>query len=665
MSNNFKATFTPFKIGKVEIKNRLTIAPMGDGYNGLGGPYAEYSDTGIADIVERAKGGWGAIFLGCTMFPDNKVDPAINGPIYDILQFPGFFTKQANAMNERIGFYGMKAFQQVTMGWGRNYGMYAPSPAPSFYDPSTMSPELSKEQIAQKIDAMVQMAKICKDGGFAGVEIHAMHWGYLLDNFAMALINHREDEYGGCLENRLRVCKEIVEGIKNACGADYPVTMRLGLKSYIKGFNKASLHGDEEAGRTLEEGIRIAQLLEQYGYDAINADVGIYDSFYYAAQPTYMGLSQVLPLAEACKKEINEIPVIACSRMNDPFTNEEAFASGKIDAVAIGRQSLADPFYPQKLERGEVEDIRPCIGCNVGCMGNLHQGKPVTCAVNPTVRKQTTQTLAKSLEPKKVAVIGGGIGGMEFAIDATKMGHDVTIYEKSDKLGGLALPASAHEFKDDLKRLVKWYEYQIKKAGIKVEFNSEMDAEKIKALKPDVAVIAIGSKPIMPPIEGIDHAKCSSGVDVLNGKVKLGKTVAIVGGGLVGCETAIDYAAQGRDVTIIEAAPAVLAASAAVDITVSMMVKDLLEDHKVKILAGHKIEAITDEGAVVSPTAGGEKMVVPADNVVMSIGMRPVKNTLRDDLRGAGIDIYELGDCAKVGNVYTVVHGAYEIARNL
>ena len=662
MSNQFQHLLSPFKIGKTEIKNRLCVAPMGDGYLGLGGPFAEYSDVGIQHIVERAKGGWGAFFAGCTMFPDNKVDPF--DPNYAVLNHPAYFMKQGLLLNERCDFFGMKVFQQVTMGWGRNYGMYSSSPNPAFYDPSATSPELSKEQIRQKIDCMVEFAQLCKSSGFAGVEIHALHWGYLLDNFAMALTNHREDEYGGSLENRLRVCREIVEGIKQVCGQDYPVTMRLGLKSYIKGFNRSSLHGEDEAGRTLEEGVRIAKLLEQYGYDAMSVDVGIYDSFYYACQPTYMGNGQIIPLAEACKRELS-IPVLACSRMNDPRVNENAVKRGQCDAVVIGRQSLADPDYPKKLEMGQPEDIRPCIGCNVGCIGNLHRGAPVSCAVNPISRKETTTALTRVLTPKKVAVVGGGLGGMEVAVDARLRGHDVTIYEKTDRLGGLLIPASAHHFKKDLQKLIAWYQHQIEKLGIPVEYNTEMTAEKLIACKPDAAVIAVGSQPVVPRIDGADHPKCVTGVDVLNGKVWLGQEIVIVGGGLVGCETAIDYASQGKKVTIVEAADDVLAASAMIDITISMLVKDMLEDNHVKLMTGYKIQGVNDKGAVVVPTAGGDPVEVAADNVILSIGMRPVKDELSQKLAGEGIELYRTGDCARVGNVYTVVHGAYEVARAL
>lgn len=657
--NQFEHLLSPFKIGKTEIKNRLCVAPMGDGYLGLGGPFAEYSDVGIQHIVERAKGGWGAFFAGCTMFPDNKVDPF--DPIYNVLGHPGSFLKQGLLLNERCEYFGMKNFQQVTMGFGRNYGMLSSSTNPSFYDPDAVTSVLTKDQIKQKIETMVEFSLLCKNSGFAGVEIHALHWGYLLDNFAMALTNHRTDEYGGSLENRLRVCKEVLEGIKQTCGQDFPVTMRLGLKSYIKGFNQPSLHGEDEAGRTLEEGIRIAKLLEQYGYDAMSVDVGVYDSFYYACQPTYMGNGQIIPLAEACKKELN-IPVLASSRMNDPFVSEQAIADGKLDAVVIGRQSLADPYYPKKLEMGKPEAIRPCIGCNVGCIGNLHRGAPVSCAVNPVSRKELFSGLEKALTPKKVAVIGGGLGGMEVAVDAKRRGHDVTIYEKGDKLGGLLRPASAHDFKDDLKQLVKWYEYEIDKLGIPVQLGSEMTADKIKALKPDVAVIAIGSQPIMPRISGYDHPKCVSGVDALSGSVPLGDNIVVVGGGLVGCEIAIDFAKEGKNVTIVEAAPEVLAASAKVDITISMMVKDMLEDEHVNIMAGYKIEGVNDRGAVVKPAEGGNDIQLEADNVIMSIGMRPLEDTLSAELMGEGIEVYKTGDCAKVGTVYTVVHGAFELA---
>jgi len=662
MSNHFKHLLSPFKIGKTEIKNRLCVAPMGDGYLGLGGPFAEYSDVGIQHIVERAKGGWGAFFAGCTMFPDNKVDPF--DPNYSVLNHPASFMKQGLLLNERCEYFGMKIFQQVTMGWGRNYGMSSSSANPSFYDPSVMSAELTKEQIKQKIDTMVEFSLLCKNSGFAGVEVHALHWGYLLDNFAMAITNHREDEYGGSLENRLRVCKEIIEGIKQACGSDYPVTMRLGLKSYIKGFNQPSLHGEDEAGRTLEEGIRIAKLLEEYGYDAMSVDVGIYDSFYYACQPTYMGNGQIIPLADACRKALS-IPVLASSRMNDPYINEQAVAEGKCDAVVIGRQSIADPYYPKKLEMGEPEAIRPCIGCNVGCIGNLHRGAPVSCAVNPISRKETFAGLEKALVPKKVAVIGGGLGGMEVAIDAKLRGHDVTIYEKTDKLGGLLIPASAHTFKDDLKNLLNWYKYEIGKLEIPVEYNSEMTVDKIKALKPDAVVIAIGSRPVIPKIEGCDHTKCASGVDALNGNVQLGQDIIVVGGGLVGCEMAIDFASEGKNVTIVEAAPEVLAASAMVDITISMMIKDMLADHNVKIMVGYMIDSVNDKGAIITEVDNGQQIQLEADNVLLSIGMRPAEDTLTEELKGEGIELYRTGDCAKVGTVYTVVHGAYELAQAL
>lgn len=366
MENQFKNLLSPFKIGNLTVKNRFCVAPMGQtrGYNGHG----EWNEEGIEYFNLRAKGGWGAIFTGA-MTTDMQVDPFAPEPPASPLLSPANFMRTSLHMNERIHTYDARIFAQITMGLGRNYGNPSPSELPSFINPGAMTKELTKEEIKSKIDAMVQAAALMKASGFDGVEVHSIHWGYLLDEFAMEFMNHRTDEYGGTLENRLRAAREIVEGIKQVCGSDYPVTMRLGLKTFIKGFYQASLDGSEEVGRTLEEGIEIAKLLESYGYDALNVDTGIYDSFYYAAPPCYMERGFMLPLAEAAKKAVN-IPILCGGgRLDDPYLLEQAIADGKIDAVSLGRASLADPDFPKKVEMGTVERIRPCIVCNNGCLG--------------------------------------------------------------------------------------------------------------------------------------------------------------------------------------------------------------------------------------------------------------------------------------------------------
>lgn len=662
MNTEFSHLLSPLTIGKTTFKNRLCVAPMGDGpYGNLFGAHGELSQNGLEYLTERARGGWGLFFGGC-LITDYKVDP--HDPHCAFMLHKADFRKRAMRVNELAEYHGMKIVQQITVGQGRNQlGGFSCSPNEVFGNPGLYSPVLTRDQIKMKIDCIVEGAQLMKDSGFAGVEVHALHWGYLLDQFAMSITNKREDEYGGSLENRLRICKEIVEGIKQTCGADFPVSMRFGLKSYIKGLEKPNFTGEEEAGRTLEEAVKIASLLELYGYDMLDVDAGMYDSFYYACAPMYMPQGYVIPLAEKVKEAVS-IPVLCGSRMDDPYMADRAIAEGKIDAAVLGRPSLADPYFAKKVEMGRIDKIRPCIACNVGCMGKLRNGEHTSCAVNPTLRKESYYRAECALVSRKIAVIGGGLAGMEVARTAKMRGHEVAIYEKTDRLGGLLNPAGAHDFKKEIRKLLDWYKGEIRDLDIPVHYNTEMTKEKLLELKPDVAVFAIGSRPVMPPIDGIDHPRCISGADALDGKGAIGQKVAVVGAGLVGCEIAIDYAMQGREVTLIEAGAAPLGESKMINIMTRQMIPDMLEHYHVKLMMHHRIKSINDQGAVVAPVSGGEDITVDADTVIMSIGMRPVQ-TFEKELWGSGIETHSIGDCHAVGNVYTVINGAFEVANNL
>lgn len=661
MNHEFENLMTPITIGKTTFKNRLFVSPMGLSYNDVIGPFGEYNRHAIEYVGERAKGGFGAMFLGA-LVPDKEVDPC--DPAAHFMNHQMQFMATAAEMNERAGLFGMKVIQQLSLGLGRNYpGLYSCSENPVFGFPGMTSPALTHDQVKKKVESVVTASGLLKASGFTGVEVHALHWGYLMDQFAMAIFNHREDEYGGCLENRLRVVRECVEGIKQVCGSDFLVCMRLGLKSYIKDVNVASFTGDEEAGRTLEEGLRIARLCEEYGYDMLNVDVGTYDSFYHAAPPQYMPKGHVIPLAAEAKKVVN-IPVICGSNMNDFRLSESAIAEGKLDAIVVGRASLADPHLAKKLEAGKPEEIRPCIGCQVGCFWKPLSGKITSCAVNPTLFKEGYYQITPAVDVKKVAVIGGGVGGMEAARIAKMRGHDVTIYEKTDVLGGMNIPASSHEFKGSLGQLREWYKRQIAKLDIPVVYNCEMTAEKLRELAPDVAIVGIGAKAVMPPIPGIDNGKACTCVDALNHKAAIGDTVVVVGGGQTGCEIAVDYAMNGKKVTLIEAAADVLAVSPMVSVQTNMMLHDMLAHYGVTVMTNTKISAVTEKGAVVESVASGEKVEIACSNVVMSVGLKPL-NSFADELKGSGILVYEIGDGASVGNHYTAIHSAFHTAINL
>lgn len=639
----------------------MCVAPMGGGYGDLQGPRGEYTETALEYFSERARGGFGIIFAGA-LYPDRNVDPSDQS--FNFMHHQDDFAKMAARINERAGFYGSKIIQQVTMGLGRNYaGLYAPSELEVYDFPDTKSLVLTKEQIKSKINDVVEASQLMKRSGFAGVEVHAMHWGYLLDQFAMAITNHREDEYGGSLENRMRAAKEIVQGIKQTCGDDFIVSMRLGLKSYIAGLNKRNFTGEDEKGRTLEEAVRIAKILQDAGYDLLNVDVGIYDTFYYAAPPMYMPEGHVIPLAAEVKKAV-DIPIFCGSRMNDPYKGEQAIADGMIDGIVLGRPSLADPYYPHKVEMGRPDKIRPCIGCT-SCVYKIFDGcEHVACAVNPELQKESYYKAVPALVKKDVAVIGGGIAGMEAARTAKKRGHNVTIYEKSDRLGGLLIPASSHIFKKNLRELLEWYISEIKDLDIPVVFHADMDADAIKRLNPDVVINAVGSHAIMPDIDGADHPKCKTAVDVLTNHIPLGKKVVCVGGGQVGCECAIDFAAQGVEVTLVEALPEILQASKMISPSVGQMLPDLLEHYKVDVKTGYVITAVNDTGAVITSADGKETIEIPADMVIMSLGIRSNHN-MREEFFGSGIEYYSVGDAEQAGNVYTCVHSAYDVAKTI
>jgi len=656
MRKDYKNLFSPYDIGKVKIKNRYAVAPMGGvKFTALG----TYDADAIDFYVNCAKGGFGLIFSN-SLGTDLEVDP--NSPLDRLFPIynPKAFISSCVFMNERIHSYNAKIFCQITMGPGRNgAGKLTPSELPYYFAPDKKSRALTKEEIKSKITSLIRSAIIAKDAGFDGVDIHAMHWGYLIDEFAMSMMNHRTDEYGGSFENRMRVAKEIVEGIKKECGSDFPVTIRVSLKGYIKDFNVGSYTGEDEAGRTVEEAIEICKALESYGYDGLSVDVGTYESFYHACPPSYIPKGNYIDLAEAAKKEVN-IPVLLAGRMNDPKICEEALEDEKIDAVVLGRAVLADPEYVSKLERGQEEKIRPCLACNQGCIGRDLSNGAVSCAVNPSVLRKKSYGISKADISKRVMVIGGGVAGMEAARVLFLRGHDVTLYEASDHLGGNLLPAGAHTFKQPVLELSEWYKRELRDLGVPIRLNSKVTPDLIEQSNPDGVIFAIGSVPIMPPIQGIE--KTISSIQALSSDAQIGDRVIVIGGGLVGCELAIEYGIEGKDVTVVEALPNILSAGAPVPFMNKMCIVEMMDYYNVEVKTGSRVNEITDTGAIITIDEKEEELY--ADTVVMAVGFRAVKS-FSEELRGRGMEVYEIGDGRKVGSVMTSIWDAYEIARSV
>nr|WP_304432359.1 FAD-dependent oxidoreductase [uncultured Acetatifactor sp.] len=648
----------PLQIGRLTIKNRFCMAPIGGGQHHL--PGGGLKDETIQYLVERAKGGFGLIFTGA-IAADGTVDPYTGvGPT--ILQNPDAFKMTATELNERAGAYGTKIFAQITMGLGRNYpNLPAPSSVHVFRHPGEVSPELTRDQIKSKIESVVKASKIAKESGFSGVEVHSIHWGYLLDQFALSMTNHRTDEYGGSLENRLRAAREILEGIKQECGSDFPVSMRLGLKTFVKGFEQASLTGEEEIGRTLEEGIAIAKLLESYGYDCLNVDTGIYDSFYYACPPMYMPKGYLVELAAKAKEAVN-IPILAGGRMNEADIAEKAIRDGKIDAVVLGRAALADPEYPNKVLTGHTEKIRPCIACNQGCITRLQQGKQPTCAVNPSAMREVRYALRPCVQPKKVVVVGGGVAGMEAARTAAMRGHKVFLYEKNGSLGGNLIPGGSHSFKKEVRELNAWYQNELKALPVEIHTGETVTSEQLRNMDADVIILATGSVPVMPNIPGMDDKKVLGCMEAFAHPEKVGQKVMVIGGGLVGCEMALDYAQDGKEVMVVEALPKILSAGILSPIPNGQMIHDLFEHHHVTVLEKHRLSAV--ENGKVILESDGQKKVLDADTVVIAVGFRPAPS-MAQELQRCGAVVYEIGDGQKVSTILHAVWDGYEVGNNI
>lgn len=669
-ANKYAPLLEPFKIGNVELRNRFIMGPMGMGWQT--DPQGAFTDEAADFYAERAKGGFAAIVTGVQLV-DQEVDPRM-GP-YDVaLKHPEHFVEQSRKTTAAVEAAGAKIFLELGFGVGRNYPTFkAPSALPAHNFPTFMSTPLTRKEIGIKRDAIIRSAVLGKEAGFAGVDLHTLHWGYLLDQFVLTITNHRTDEYGGMLDNRLRLVRETVEGIHRECGNDYPVMIGLGVKSFIKGFDQPSLFGEDEAGRTVEESIEIAKCLEEMGIVAIMTDVGIYDSFYYACPPSYMPKGHGLEYYKPVKEAVN-IPILARSRMGDPNVALRALTEGVADAVVMSRPSLADPEFPNKVAAGKADRIRPCIGCNMGCIGRcLETQQHESCAANPRACFESAHPPKKTASPKKIAVVGGGVAGMQAALTAVENGHQPEIFEKSAVLGGELNAAGAHEFKEDIHGLRDWYIAELKEQNVPIHMNSEFSTELYKEGQFDTVIMATGASSVVPTsIPGIE--KAITAVELLEENVDPGETVVVVGGGMVGCETAVDLAQKGKKVTIVEMLVDVLS-SEFVPQQHKMMLQDMIKAYNVDVCADYKLVEVTDEGAVVevanklftidmagnllTSLKAGDRKTLKADKVILSIGLKPNK-TITEELRAIGAEVIEVGSTKRAGNVIDATHDAYE-----
>ncbi len=682
----YEALFTPWKIGNVEIKNRIVMCPMGGtslfGWFELTG--CGFDKEAAKLFLERANNNVGLIIPGIAPLRDTFWGKWL-------WQNPKMFEELKEFMDE-IHKTGAKLFIQLTAGMGRSWAiteligplhknkftrailkpildtsheLASPSEQPARWAPDIICPEMTKHQIHEIIEAFAKTAKLCRDAGVDGVEVHAVHEGYLLDQFAIEFFNKRTDEYGGSFENRYRFAAEVVKAIKAECGEDFPVSLRYSVESKMKGFREGAVPGEKyiEVGRNMEESERAAKYLQDAGYDMLNADNGTYDSWYWAHPPMYMPQNCNLDDVAHIKKFV-DIPVVCAGRM-EPDVGAKAVAEGRIDGVGIARQFLADGEWVTKLIEDRIEDIRPCICCHAGCF-NFSSSKGhyntqdltdtmglARCALNPETMQSKKYYVKPAKKAKNVAVIGGGIGGMEAAILLTKRGHKVTIYEKTDKLGGVFVAAAAPSFKEKDRELIAWYIREVQKLPIEVKLNTEI--KDISAIKADEIIIATGAKAKRIPIPGVE--KSVEAVDYLLGNKTVGNKVVVIGGGLTGCEIAYDLYLQGKEPVVVEMQDDLIT-TPGICLANTSYLRDFFNANKVAVHLETGVKEIKD-GAVVIADKNGNTSEISCDSVVLSVGYNPAPIAKKSK------HVHIIGDAQNVGNLRTVIWGAWDVCMKI
>lgn len=684
MDKILEPLFTPWKIGSCEIKNRIVLTSMG-GTDLFGWMESNHFDKDGAEfILEIAKNNVGLVLPGC--------QPIYNPMFGQWLHTNKKMYRDIKAWMPKFHETGAKLFVQLTAGFGRSFTVSpmmetlynnkvlrvlskpfmdldkitaSASPAPNRWSDQLPSREMTKEEIAKFVDSFAKSALQLKEAGVDGVEVHAVHEGYLLDQFTLGYVNKRTDEYGGSFENRYRFAVEIVQAIKKLCGKDFPVSLRYSVVSKTKGFREGALPGENytEVGRDMAESERAAKYLQDAGYDMLNCDNGTYDAWYWAHPPIYMPENCNLADVEHIRNFV-DIPVVCAGRL-DPRAAAASIAAGKLDGAGFARNFLADPSWITKLIEGREDEIRPCILCHNGCFNMCHYEGVANdqelsdslhlarCAVNAETMQTGKHYIRPTSQPKTVHIVGGGIGGMEAARVLKLRGHHPIIHEKTGVLGGVFIAAGAESYKGKLRDLLTWYRKQMTDLGIEIHFNDEITD--IQSFGNAPVIIATGAKPrVLKNIPG--HEKMVEACDFLNGAT-VGEKVTVVGGGLTGCEIAYELALNGKDVTIVEMKNDLIAQKG-VCLANSSYLREWFALHEVPVFLETTLTGVFD-GYIVCKDKNGDQIEIPCDTAISSAGYIPAP------IAQKGKNVYLVGDCLNVGNLRSVIWRAYEVAMKI
>jgi 2,4-dienoyl-CoA reductase-like NADH-dependent reductase (Old Yellow Enzyme family)/thioredoxin reductase len=628
---NYEALFTPYKIGKLEIKNRIAMAPMG---LNSGHKDGTIDNDEIDYFEERAKGGTGLIIMGCQFLTQELAQGSLEGYLDNTYVIP-----QLTSLCEAVHRYGTKISAQLSCGTGKNAfaNMYgeppvSASPIPSMFNPNVICRALTIEDIKTIMKQFAYSAKLLKDAGFDAIEVHA-HAGYLVDQFMSKVWNNREDEYGGTPENRMRFAVEIVQSIRSAIGPDMPILFRIACKHHFEG------------GRTLEETMPLLKILQDAGVDALDIDSGSYESIDYIFPPAYLGDACMADVCEAARKAVT-IPLLNAGN-HTPETAVKLIESGNADFILMGRPLIAEPMMANKLMDGKRDEVRPCIRCNDDCIGRIiNRLTKISCSVNPATGFEKRFNVKKTTSPKCVVVVGGGPGGMEAARTAAMMGHHVSLFEMADGLGGQLKSAATPPFKSQLRELVEWYKRQLELWGVEVYLNTKITADSVELAQADEIIVATGAVPVKPNIKGIENTIDVLTAHLVEAQLK-GNKIVYCGGGLSACDSALETAMKGKKVAIIEMLDEVAAGDHFIN---KASLIPMLINNGVELYTGHKILQIEANG-VKAQKKDGSEVFIEADTIVSSFGM--VQNKAFAEAIDAKYHNKTrlIGDCSKVGKV--------------
>ena len=520
----------------------------------------------------------------------------------------------------------------------------APSPIPCPAIRGDVEP-LTTHGIHEIVQKFGDAAERAKQAGFELIEIHGAH-GYLINQFLSKVSNIREDEYGGDTVGRSRFALEIVEEIRRRIGPEFPLSFKISAQEFVP------------EGLTVTESIEILKLLEKAGVDVVQVSAGNDITPEWICQPMFMKKACLAASAAQVKKALN-IPVMAVGRINDPIIANEVLSKGQADLVCIGRGLLADPDMPNKAREGRLDEIRICIACNT-CMESIFRKGRIECLVNPMLGREKKMAFVPTQKPKKIMVVGGGPGGLNVAWVAAKRGHEVHVFEKRSSLGGQLLPGSIPGHKKELRSLIRFQKKQIEKFGVRCHLNHEVKTKDIQALNPEVVILATGSLPAIPPVDGIDSAIVLTFEHVLNEVPPPFKQAVIIGGGATGLELALHLTGYGCRVTVVEMLSII---GEGLEAMTKKVLLGKLKENGVKILTETKLMRIESTGVVVS-RGNGNKMLIEAERVILATGTRPC-NHLYQKAKSLGYEIHQIGDCLEVRNAKAAIYEGAVLGRRI